>query len=77
MQADPIGEVTGLYGWLAEPVTDEFEQRMQSWWTLAAAERDPVRAPTPSSSASTSTRYDPASPATSSTRTAGPSHSAR
>ncbi len=41
MQADPIGEVTGLYGWLAEPVTDEFEQRMQSWWTLAAAEREP------------------------------------
>jgi len=45
MQADPIGEVTGLYGWLAEPVTDEFEQRMQSWWTLAAAEREPARAP--------------------------------
>ena len=41
MQADPIREVTGLYGWLAEPVTDEFEQRMQSWWTLAAAEREP------------------------------------
>jgi hypothetical protein len=40
MQADPVGEVTGLYGWLAEPVTDEFEQRMQSWWTLAAAERE-------------------------------------
>ena len=41
MQADPIGEVTGLYSWIAEPVTNEFEQRMQSWWTLAAAEREP------------------------------------
>ena len=41
MQADPIGEVTGLYGWLAEPVTDEFEQRMQSWWIDAAGEREP------------------------------------
>ena len=41
MQADPIGEVTGLYGWLGEPVTDEFEQRMQSWWTQAATEREP------------------------------------
>jgi hypothetical protein len=41
MQADPIGEVTGLYGWLAEPVTDEFEQRMQGWWTQAATEREP------------------------------------
>ena len=25
MQADPIGEVRRLYGWLGEPVTDEFE----------------------------------------------------
>ena len=41
IKADPIGEVTGLYGWLAEPVTDEFEQRMQGWWTQAATEREP------------------------------------
>lgn len=41
MQADPIGEVTGLYDWLGEPVTDEFATRMQSWWTQAAAEREP------------------------------------
>jgi hypothetical protein len=41
MQADPIGEVTGLYTWLGEPVTDEFAQRMQSWWNQAAAERAP------------------------------------
>jgi Sulfotransferase family len=41
MQADPIGEVQGLYAWLGEPVGDEFELRMQSWWTQAAAEREP------------------------------------
>jgi hypothetical protein len=41
MQADPIGEVTGLYVWLQEPVGEEFKQRMQSWWTQAAAEREP------------------------------------
>ena len=41
MQADPIGEVTGLYRWLGEPVTDEFADRMRSWWTQAAAEREP------------------------------------
>ena len=41
MQSDPIGEVKGLYTWLEEPVGDEFEARMQSWWTHAAAEREP------------------------------------
>ncbi|MEZ0364880.1 sulfotransferase [Mycobacterium sp. pUA109] len=40
-QDDPLGEVTGLYRWLAESVTDEFAARMQSWWTAAAAEREP------------------------------------
>jgi hypothetical protein len=41
MQADPIGEVTGLYSWLGVPVGPEFTARMQSWWTHAAAEREP------------------------------------
>lgn len=41
MQADPIGEVAGLYAWLGTPVSDEFEARMQSWWQHAAAEREP------------------------------------
>ena len=41
MQADPIAEVKGLYAWLGEPVGDEFEDRMRSWWTHAAAEREP------------------------------------
>ena len=41
MQADPIGEVIGLYGWLGAAVSGEFSARMQSWWTQAAAEREP------------------------------------
>lgn len=41
MQDDPIGEVTGLYTWLGAPVTDEFTQRMDSWWQEAANEREP------------------------------------
>ncbi|MBV8788681.1 MAG: sulfotransferase [Mycobacterium sp.] len=41
MQADPIGEVTGLYAWLGVPVSDVFEARMQSWWEQAATEREP------------------------------------
>jgi hypothetical protein len=41
MQADPIGEVRGLYAWLGEPVTGEFEDRMRTWWTQAAQEREP------------------------------------
>ena len=41
MQADPIGEVRGLYAWLGGPVTAEFEARMRRWWTHAAAEREP------------------------------------
>lgn len=41
MQADPVAEVSGLYRWLGEPVSDEFESRMNSWWAKAAAEREP------------------------------------
>jgi hypothetical protein len=41
MQADPIGEVTGLYRWLGEQVSGEFESRMRSWWAQAAGEREP------------------------------------
>lgn len=42
MQADPIGEVGGLYRWLGATVGDEFTARMDSWWTEAAAEREPA-----------------------------------
>jgi hypothetical protein len=41
MQVDPIGEVRGLYTWLGEPVSDEFDTRMRSWWTAAAQQREP------------------------------------
>jgi hypothetical protein len=41
MQADPIGEIKGLYSCLNEPVSEEFENRMLSWWSQAAAEREP------------------------------------
>ena len=40
MQADPIGEVGKLYAWLGEPVTEEFESGMQSWWREHAATRE-------------------------------------
>jgi hypothetical protein len=40
MQADPIGEVRGLYEWLGQPVSDEFERRMRGWWEANAAHRE-------------------------------------
>lgn len=41
MQSDPIGEVKGLYRWLGEPVTPEFEAGMASWWQHSQAVREP------------------------------------
>ncbi|MCT7659438.1 sulfotransferase family protein [Mycobacterium deserti] len=41
MQADPVGEVRRLYGWLGEPVSDEFETRMRTWWADNAEKREP------------------------------------
>jgi hypothetical protein len=32
MQGDPIGQVRGLYDWLGEDVTPEFESAMTAWW---------------------------------------------
>jgi hypothetical protein len=32
MNRDAIGEVRGLYRWLGEPVTPEFETGMARWW---------------------------------------------
>ncbi|HEY6427541.1 MAG TPA: sulfotransferase [Acidimicrobiales bacterium] len=40
MQADPIGAVRGLYEWLGQPVSDEFERRMLQWWEANAATRE-------------------------------------
>ena len=47
MQADPIGEVQGLYAWLGEPVTEEFESGMRKWWSDNAENRDPSTHPDP------------------------------
>jgi hypothetical protein len=41
MRQDPIGEMRGLYEWLGEPVSDEFESRMRQWWEANAANREP------------------------------------
>ncbi len=42
MQADPIGEVRGLYAWLGEPVGTDFESRMREWVVANAANREPA-----------------------------------
>lgn len=42
MQRDPIAEVQGLYAWLGEPVTAEFEERMRAWWAENAENREPA-----------------------------------
>jgi Sulfotransferase family len=47
MQADPIGEVRGLYAWLGQPVTDEFETGMRRWWASNAENREPSTHPDP------------------------------
>jgi Sulfotransferase family len=41
MQRDPIGQVRGLYDWLGEPVTPEFEAGMARWWAQSAENREP------------------------------------
>jgi hypothetical protein len=41
LQQDPIGEVRGLYAWLGQPVTDEFEAGMARWWRENAQDREP------------------------------------
>ncbi len=40
MQADPIGEVRGLYEWLGQPISGEFERRMRVWWEANSASRE-------------------------------------
>ena len=41
MAADPVGEVRRWYGWLGEPVTEEFEAGMRDWWAGNAQNREP------------------------------------
>ncbi|MEE2056911.1 sulfotransferase family protein [Rhodococcus artemisiae] len=47
MQAEPIGRIEGLYRWLGEPVTEQFETQMRDWWMRAAAEREPSKSADP------------------------------
>jgi Sulfotransferase family len=41
MAADPIGEIRALYGWLGEPVTEDFEMGMRAWWEHNSENREP------------------------------------
>jgi hypothetical protein len=43
MQADPIGEVRGLYQWLGQETSGEFESRMREWADGNAANREPSK----------------------------------
>ena len=45
VQADPIGQVVGLYDWLGEPVSEEFEQQMRQWWADNAEDREAAHHP--------------------------------
>jgi hypothetical protein len=47
MQQDPIGEVRGLYAWLGEPISEEFEAGMHRWWRENAETRAPSVHPDP------------------------------
>jgi len=47
MQRDPVGEVRGLYRWLGEPVTREFEGGMNRWWQDNAENREQHKLPDP------------------------------
>ena len=47
MQAAPVAEVTALYAWLGEPVTDEFADGMQRWWSKNAEQREAGERPDP------------------------------
>jgi hypothetical protein len=45
VQADPIGQVVGLYDWLGEPVTEAFESQMRQWWADNAEDREAAHHP--------------------------------
>lgn len=48
MHNDPIGEVRGLYNWLGEPVSAQFEAGMARWWKENSANREPSSRKDPS-----------------------------
>ena len=47
MREDPVAAVRGLYDWLDEPVSDEFERTMRQWWAASQAEREGTTYPDP------------------------------
>jgi len=47
MQRDPVGQVRGLYQWLGEEVSPEFEANMAAWWDHNTASRQPSDKPDP------------------------------
>lgn len=47
MHKDPIGEVRGLYKWLGEDVSPEFEANMAAWWEENTANREVAEKPDP------------------------------
>jgi hypothetical protein len=47
MHDDPVGQVRGLYNWLGEAVSPEFEANMQLWWEQNEA-RERYTKPDPS-----------------------------
>jgi hypothetical protein len=49
MQSEPIKQIKGLYAWIGEPVSDEFETGMRQWWAEFAAHREPNTHPDPAS----------------------------
>lgn len=47
MHEDPIGQVRGLYDWLGETVSPQFEANMAAWWEENTANREPTPKPDP------------------------------
>ncbi len=46
-QRDPLAQVHALYSWLGEPVSEQFEDGMRTWWSTHAADREPNIHPDP------------------------------
>lgn len=41
MHNDPVAEVRGLYQWLGEPLSEQFEIGMKQWWQENSENREP------------------------------------
>lgn len=47
MHRDPIGAVRGLYRWLDQPISEDFEAGMARWWRENAESREPGKQRSP------------------------------